>query len=59
MKNSLKIGALIVGVIVCITACDPTQSKATKAPIDTLQKTVDTGSKAAIDTAKKDTSKKM
>lgn len=59
MKNSLKIGALIVGVIVCIAACDPPQSKVTQAPIDTTQKTGDTGSKAAIDTVKKDTSKKM
>ena len=60
MKNSFKIGFLIVAIAVSALACDPpkTNSNTTppdsgKAKIDTSQKSIDTAKKAAIDTVKK------
>ena len=60
MKNSFKIGFVIVGIAVSALACDPpkTNSNTTppdseKAKIDTSQKSIDTAKKAAIDTVKK------
>jgi hypothetical protein len=59
MKNSFKIGSLIIGIAVSVMACDPPHANTNKTPIDSPQKTIDTGNKATIDTAKKDTTKKM
>ena len=57
MKNSFKIGSLIIGIAITVLACDPRPVNSNKNP-DSTQKSIDTGSKAAIDTAKKDTTKK-
>jgi len=59
MKNSFKIGGLLLALAVSITACDPSKKgNGTKSEIDTPTQKVDTGQKAVVDTAKKDTSKK-
>jgi hypothetical protein len=59
MKNSFKIGSLAMGIAVSVIACDPPHANTNKPSIDSPQKTTDTGNKAAMDTAKKDTTKKM
>lgn len=59
MKNSFKIGSLILGIAVSALACDPPKSAPTNTPdsnktaIDTSKKNIDTAKKAAVDTVKK------
>ena len=57
MKNSLKAGLLALIVAFSVSACEPSKGKVNQTAIGSPQKSIDT-SKAAIDTAKKDTVKK-
>ncbi len=59
MKNSFKIGSLLVVIAVSVLACDPPNANSNKVPIDSTQKKTDTSAKAVIDTTKKDTTKKI
>ena len=60
MKNSFKIGFVIIGIAVSALACDPSKTNSNSTPpdsgktkVDTSQKGIDTAKKAAIDTVKK------
>lgn len=60
MKNSFKIGFVIIGIAVSALACDPPKTNSNSTPpdsgktkVDTSQKGIDTAKKAAIDTVKK------
>ncbi len=60
MKNSFKIGFVILGIAVSALACDPpktnsntTPSDSGKTKIDTSKNSIDTAKKAAVDTVKK------
>ena len=60
MKNSFKIGFLILGIAVFALACHPPKANSGSTPVDsgkttvdTSKKSIDTAKKAAIDTVKK------
>jgi hypothetical protein len=60
MKNSFKIGFLILGISVSALACHLPKANSNSTPpgsgktkIDTSQKGIDTAKKAGIDTVKK------
>ena len=65
MRNSFKLGIVVLFVSVTVFACDPAKPGSAKSPvdtnksaIDTPQKIGDTAKKAATDTIKKDSVKK-
>ena len=65
MRNSFKLGIVVLIVSITVSACDPAKPGSAKSPvdsnklaIDTPQKIVDTAKKAATDTVKKDSVKK-
>jgi hypothetical protein len=60
MKNSFKIGFIILGIAVSALACDPPKTNLNNTPpdsgktkVDTLQKSIDTAKNVAIDSVKK------
>jgi hypothetical protein len=65
MRNSFKIGIVVLIVSVVVSACDPAKPGSAKSPvdtnksaIDTPQKKIDSTTKATTDTIKKDSVKK-
>ena len=59
MKNSLKIGALVLVIAGSLVACDPPKGDSgAKTSIDSPKSKIDTTQKTGIDSTKRDSVKK-